>query len=259
MYINVFGELQDPVIVLIHPTMLTGEQLYQLFSPYFTGKYCFIAPDQGGHGKAGNYISADDEYAGLKQFLIENNVTKVKLVYGASLGVTVAYRLFLDPSIETEYGWFDGAAFSNGAPLWEWLAMSLFRREKKKQLKKHTDALSMLKKMYGPEGAVTMTKNFDRLTLEDLEKICHNYCSYRLRKLTADEQSRLHIDFGEKDFGLKRSKKSLPVYMPDADIKIRKGYAHCGYMSVHTEDYIREIESFIKSTTLRQQKADHGT
>ena len=59
MYINVFGELQDPVIVLIHPTMLTGEQLYRLFSPYFTGKYCFIAPDQGGHGKAGNYISAD--------------------------------------------------------------------------------------------------------------------------------------------------------------------------------------------------------
>ena len=93
-----------------------------------------------------------------------------------------------------------------------------------------------------------MTKNFDRLTVEDLEKICHNYCSYRLRKLTADEQSRLHIDFGEKDFGLKRSKKALPIYMPDADIKIRKGYAHCGYMSVHTEDYIREIETFIRST-----------
>lgn len=31
-----------------------------------TGEYYIIAPDQGGHGGAGNYVSADDEYTQLK-------------------------------------------------------------------------------------------------------------------------------------------------------------------------------------------------
>ncbi|MCR5173583.1 MAG: hypothetical protein K6C09_02975, partial [Oscillospiraceae bacterium] len=61
-------------------------------SQFFQDSYHIIAPDQGGHGKAGAYISADEEYKTLKSFLLETECLTIELLYGASMGVAVAYR-----------------------------------------------------------------------------------------------------------------------------------------------------------------------
>ncbi len=71
MFINVYGNPEDPKVVLLAPMMVSGEDLYQLMKPYFKGNYFFIVPDQGGHGKAGAYISAEEEYRELKAYLVE--------------------------------------------------------------------------------------------------------------------------------------------------------------------------------------------
>jgi hypothetical protein len=57
---------------------------------------------------------------------------------------------------------------------------------------------------------------------------------------------KLHLDFGEKDFDLRYSKNTIPVYMPKAEVTIRKGYAHCGYMAAKPAEYVRQIEEFIR-------------
>ena len=62
MFIHEFGNRDDPTVILLAPMMVSGTDLYALMSPHFTGTYHFIAPDQGGHGKAGAYTSADEEY-----------------------------------------------------------------------------------------------------------------------------------------------------------------------------------------------------
>ena len=99
--------------------------------------------------------------------------------------------------------------------------------------------------MYGYEFAKMMTKNFERITISDIDNICYACCHYDLRKLTREEQGRLHLDFGEKDFDLKYSGKTIPVYMPEAELLIRKGYAHCGYMAAHPKEYVEEMERFL--------------
>ena len=73
--------------------MVSGSDIYNLMSPYLKGEYHIIAPDQGGHGKAGAYVSADDEYKQLKEYLLKNGYTDIKLVYGASLGVAVGWSM----------------------------------------------------------------------------------------------------------------------------------------------------------------------
>ena len=115
MFINEYGSKNQPVVVLLAPMMVTGDDLYRLMSPYFQGEYHFISPDQGGHGKAGAYISAEDEYQTLKEFLIKNGYTDIELVYGASLGVAVGYGLFLDPDFHIRHAWFDGVALCRNA------------------------------------------------------------------------------------------------------------------------------------------------
>ena len=65
MFIHEYGDKNDPLVLLLAPMMVSGEDLYRLIHPYFRRNYHFIAPDQGGHGKAGAYISADEEYKAL--------------------------------------------------------------------------------------------------------------------------------------------------------------------------------------------------
>ncbi len=245
MYINEYGDKNDPTIILLAPMMVSGEDLYNLMSPHFKGEYHIIAPDQGGHGKAGAYISADDEYAQLKEFLTENGYRHIDLVYGASLGVAVAYRLFFDKDLDVAHAWFDGVALSGNAGFAEWFMCRLFRCRRKSLARKPAEASPSLVKMYGYDFAKMMTKNFGRMTDEDIKAICHACCHYKLHRLTDDEQGKLHLDFGENDFDLRYSKKSISLYTPKAKLVIRKGYAHCGYMAAHPKEYAAEIEKFI--------------
>ncbi|MBR1710351.1 MAG: hypothetical protein IJ719_16225 [Clostridia bacterium] len=99
--------------------------------------------------------------------------------------------------------------------------------------------------MYGYDFARMMTKYFERITIQDIDAICFACCHYDLRKLTEEEQKKLHLDFGEKDFDLRYSRKTIPIHMPNAEVVIRQGYAHCGYMAAEPKQYVKEIEAFI--------------
>ncbi len=141
MYIHEFGNPEHPKVILLAPMMISGENLYHLMKPYLKGDYCIIAPDQGGHGKAGQYLSVDDEYRQLKDYLVEKGYFDIKLVYGASLGVAIGWRLFNDQRFKIEYAWFDGVALKKNAWLLENVTRLLFR-QKKRALKKSGAAAS---------------------------------------------------------------------------------------------------------------------
>ncbi len=246
MYINEYGDSQNPKIILLAPMMVSGEDLYNLMGPHLKGDYFIIAPDQGGHGKAGDYISADDEYKQLKEYLMKNGYTDIKLVYGASLGVAVGWRLFMDDAFNVEHAWFDGVALSEKpSRMSEIVVSKMFKKKKKKLEKTHVEVSQSLVKWYGYDFAKMMTKNFERITLSDIDAICYACCHYDMKILTADQQRKLHLEYGEKDFDFKLSKKSLSKYMPDVKPVIRKGYPHCGYMAAHTKEYVEEMESFM--------------
>lgn len=245
MFINEYGSRDNPTMILLAPMMVSGSDLYNLMKPYFTGTYHIIAPDQGGHGKADGYTSADEEYRTLRSFLLEIGCTEIALLYGASLGVAVAWRLFFDPAFHIDHAWFDGVALARSASFAEWFMKRMFRSRKKKLARMHVEASPSLVKMYGVDFAKMMTKNFERITISDIDAICHACCHYDLRKLTDGEQEKLHLDFGEKDFDWMYSRKAIPRYMPNAELVIRPGYQHCGYMAAEPRAYVEQIEAFI--------------
>ncbi len=193
---------------------LHGEICIRSMAIEKTKAYHIIAPDQGGHGKAGAYVSADEEYKSLKAYLTEKGIKEIKLVYGASLGVAVAYRLFLDTDFEVDHAWFDGVALSRNAGFAEWFMKKLFRNRKKKLEKTHVEASESLVKMYGYDFAKMMTRNFERITLEDIDAICYACCHYDLRMLTDEEQQKLHLDFGERfKYGKNKAEKNPDLWI----------------------------------------------
>ena len=81
MFINEYGDKNNPLFLLLAPMMVSGEDMYQLMHPYFKHDYHYITPDQDGHGKAGAYISADEEYKTLKSFLLDKGYREIEMVY----------------------------------------------------------------------------------------------------------------------------------------------------------------------------------
>ncbi len=245
MFIHEYGNRDDPTVILLSPMMVSGTDLYGLMLPHFKGSFHFVAPDQGGHGVSGRYAGADEEYAELKAWLMETGCRYIKLVYGASLGVALAYRLFLDRDFTVEHAWFDGVALCRNAAFAEWFMKRLFRSRKRKLARKPVKVSKSLVKMYGYSFAEMMTQNFLRITSEDIGAICAACCHYDLRPMTDTQQKKLHLDFGEKDFDWLYSRKTIPVYMPKAELTIRKGFAHCGYIAAHPKEYVEQIEAFM--------------
>ena len=127
----------------------------------------------------------------------------------------------------------------------EILVSRMFKKRKKKLEKTHVEASQSLVAWYGYDFARMMTKNFERITMSDIDAICYACCHYEMKILTAEKQRKLHLEYGEKDFDLKLSKKTLPKFMPIVKPVIRKGYPHCGYMAAHTKEYVEEMERFI--------------
>ncbi len=246
MTINAYGNPSDPAVILLAPLLVSGEDIYSYMSPFFTGSCYFIAPDQGGHGKAGNYVSLEAEYNTLKQFLSEKGIRKITLLYGASLGASTAYRLFTDPGFEIECMWLDGVILNKNAGIAEKYMSSMFKNQKKKMAETHREVPVSLIRSYGPDLAKLMAKNLKRLTQKDVDAISHACCHCDLKTLGSQVQKKIHLDFGEKDYGLTYSKKALPVYMPGAELVIRKGFGHCEYMAGHMKEYMDQVLAFME-------------
>ncbi len=246
MIINEYGNPSDPTLILLAPILLSGEDLHRLMSPFFADPYHFIAPDQGGHGKAGNYVSLEAEYTTLKQFLSEKGIGKIALLYGASLGAATAYRLFQDPDLEIGCMWLDGAILNKNAMIAEKYMASMFKNHKKKMAETNREVPVSLIKNYGPDLAKTMARNLKQLTQKDVDAISHAVCHCDLKTLSSQAQRKIHLDFGEKDHALTYSKKAIPVYLPGAELVIRKGLGHCEYMAGHMEEYMEEILDFMR-------------
>ncbi len=246
MYINEYGDSSLPKVIILHPMEVTGEEIYHLILPYLKGAYCFIAPDQGGHGKSDHYLSLENEVDTLKKYLLEKGYTDIRLLFGASMGVTVAYELLKDEEFHFDRIWFDGGMLAKSAPVMNRLMRMVFLKAAH-LFRKDPDATSNRVELYGETLAGMMKENMIHLSDEDIRHICGTCCHRNLVKLPMETQERMHLEWGETDFALRPSKRSQAKYFPGTETVIRKGYAHCSYMAQNLESYVAQIESFIVS------------
>ena len=246
MYINRYGNSEGPVIVLLPPMMVTGEDLYNAMAPYFKGDYCIIAPDHGSHGKAEDYLSADLEYKDLKSYLIQNGYRHIHLLFGASLGANLAYRLFCDPDIKEDHVWLDGLLLKKSAPIVEKMMKDTFLKLQKDPDFQTGRIPKDLTDLIGQDFASLILENYKQLTRADIQKICHAYCRMEPEPVSAARQEKVHLEYGEDDFALNPSKSGLKKYLPLVNPVVRMGCKHCEYLAVHMAAYVEEMESFSK-------------
>ena len=246
MFIHEYGTEDLPLVILLHPMEVTGENLHDVMEPYLKGRYHIISPDQGGHGKSGPYTDCKSEAAELEKWLLERGYTDAELLYGASMGVTAGYELVKSGKIHFRKIWFDGGGLAPHAGFLNWMMKTMFLKKHRALVKDPSLPSENLVKMYGEEFAAMMKENFIKLSEQDIIRICHD-CTYReLRKLPVEEQKKICFEYGESDPNLKAAKKVIKQYFPESELIIRKGYGHCGYMAFHTKEYVQDLETCMK-------------
>ena len=246
MFIHEYGNPEDETILLLHPMEITEQDLYEIFSEHLKGHYYIIAPDQGGHGDSSTYLSADQEAESLKQALRKKGKTHIRLLYGASMGVAVGYRLMMDPSFTIDKIWFYGVALHKNAWIADIGMRRMFLKKARKLRKDPTQKARHLIQSYGPRFGQIMKENFIKMSDTDIIHICWACCHYDLTPLSEDLQNKIHLEYGQKDPDYLLSKKGLRTYWPKVKPVLRKEMGHCEYMAWHTKAYVEEIEEYIR-------------
>ncbi len=247
MYIHEYGDSTAPVIAALHPMGIAGEDLFRTLRPYLKGNYCLVVPDQGGHGRSGPYISLQDETDTLKNYLLYRGYTEIRLLYGASMGVTVAWELLKDPAFHFEKVWLDGAGFTENPPPGAGLIGRLLRIGLVIYRKFPRHIERSFAKHYGPVFAPIMMRNFRKLSDEDIEKVFGAFSCRETGEIPRNLQRRMHLEWGEFDANYRNSRKTVKKRLPEAKALLRAGYGHCGYMAFHTEEYVQELETFMQT------------
>ena len=245
MHIHTHGSKGDPVIIILHPMGITGEKMYEIVGSKFRGEYYFITPDMGGHGsEKRKFRSARAEAAALHNYLQQKGLTKIRLLYGASLGCAVSLHLLRYEDLNIEHVYLDGAPVARlsvvmrriFAPVLVWQQDMIIRNREK--------GISDFVKRYGRDIAEHMADSFLKFDKETIYHIGRDCVVGNTPYLSRELQQRISFDWGEKELYTKTSMPLVKKIWPDAEVIVRPGMEHCEAMA-QVPDYVEKIEERI--------------
>lgn len=236
-------------VLLIHPMLLSAEGMQTVLVSNMGDDLCYLIPDLAAHGEenATEYVSASQEAAQIHDWLLEHDMTRLSLGFGASLGGVVLSELLKFPDLVFDHLFFEGTSFWTGG----FLASALEFVLKKAFLTKHHKAIAdpklsvqKMEQLYGKVAAKPMSKHFIAMSDQSIQNIIHDCSNVDLPTLSPDVQHRCIFTFSEKDFDLKRARKVLPKVYPETTLTIWQSYDHCERMTSDSAAYgqiLREL------------------
>ena len=239
---------QRRAAVLIHP-MLSSAEGIELCVTNFWGSdvHCFI-PDLSGHGEdaAATYHSAAEEAKAIHDVLVEKGCTHLDLGFGASLGGVVLFELLKFQDLTFAHVFFEGVSFYEKAPLLSFVLTQVFLAKHRKAVKDPELSRRKMSEIYGETAGPAMAKRFIAMNEESIRNIIHDCAYVQLPELTPELQKRCVFAYGEKDSDLKQCKNLLPKKYPCAALEVWQGYAHCGRMTVDSENYAAMLKRILE-------------
>lgn len=242
MYIHTYGNPGDPVVLLLHPMLVTGEQMFDSIGSRLDGNYYIIAPDQSSHGSdSSEYVSPEKDGDDLYRYLKDNNYTDIVLMSTLSLGGVLAMQLLKRKDLTFHSVHIDGVPLAPMKGLLKYLTPILYETYRKKANKDESTVAKTLTGMYGEKLGKTMAEQFGHMSSESVKKIVGACISGCAVPIDEDLQSRITFEWGEKESNAKYGKVLAEEMYPKSKIVIRSGYDHCTYMASNTDEYVSEI------------------
>ena len=260
MTFNTLGEKSNPAVLLIHG-MVSSWKDCEPYGKYLADRYYVILPTLDGHGNDGtDLLPLKDEVDKLVGYLRENGIISLALVQGSSMGAEIALAVLgrlTEEGISFGRGFLDGGPFFHFNPFFR-----AFMRKKFKSLVKifdtddHEAAYNAMMNhpfmkfvakgkaaQFEPliQSLTQERRHFSSKSVRNMVEICYRY---DLPEFSAEDQKRLIFFFSDEEPARKSLKRLKKAY-PSAEYRDIHDYAHCGYQSVHPEEYAQMLQEAI--------------
>ncbi|MCM1545598.1 MAG: hypothetical protein NC033_01040 [Clostridiales bacterium] len=197
--------------------------------------YYFIIPTMSGHYENSEYVSMYEEEITITNFLKQNNIKKVAVLLGFSLGGNTAFDLFAKDLVQAD------KVIIDSAPLFDFpkAIKSIFHKKYMRCLKKiksgDVDVAKELNKCFNGMGEVQkeIAPNVSFGSLKNLVNACF---AIKAPEISAEKQSKITFLYGTKDEA-KLCKMRIKKYK-NANIVNLKGFRHCGLYQSNPKEYV---------------------
>ena len=245
MFIHAFGKKEDPLIIILHPMGISGEKMMEVVGKKFQGSYHILSPDMGNHGSEKKpFHSAKEEAEALHRYLVEENLTHIALLYGASLGCATSLHLLSYDDLDIGHIYLDGAPVARLGWVMRRIFAPVLVWQKNSIVKKREKGIKDFVKRYGRDIAEHMADSFLSFDKESICCIGEDCVKGNTPSLSPEIQSRLCFDWGEKELYTKTSMPLVKKIWPQCKVIVRPGMEHCEAMA-QAADYVEQIESWM--------------
>ena len=237
MKIETFGDKSKPAFLAIHP-MFTGGFFLEKLIEICKEDFYFIIPTMSGHYENSEYVSMADEERTITEFLRQNNIEKLSVLLGFSLGGNMAFDLYAKNFVSADKVIIDSAPLFNFPKFIQKHFYKKYERCLKKIKRGGVDVAKELNKCFNGMGEV-QKEVAPTVSFESLKNLVDSCFGINIPAMTGERQSAITFVYGSKDearlclYRIKKYKKVCFINL--------KGYRHCGFFQADTKQYVNKF------------------
>jgi pimeloyl-ACP methyl ester carboxylesterase len=259
MKFHTFGDEKNPVMVMLPGSLCPSSSMSYLYDIWREDFY-IIATDYNGYDGNSTFSTRQGEATGIVQYLKEQGITRIKMVYGQSMGAEIAIELvhqLLKEGITVDKAFLDGAPCIKLPKAYKAVVRAIFL--KAVRLLRENKAEDMMNMRFVKQltnGDANSLRSMMEPVMEvvpyltDESVINQTECCYTFDFPAFDEnnQKKFYFFYAKEEKAYKTCFQKVKKTYPHANFKVVTGYGHMTYSARETEKYTQMIRKICKVT-----------
>lgn len=250
MRFDYYGDKTNPCMIMLSGSFCPGKCMEYIYTKLYNDFYIIVPTYNGHYEGGGEFTTRQNEATEIIQYLINNNISNIKMIYGQSMGAEIGMELIyqLDcAGIGFDWAFFDGGPFIVLSKAYKAFMYFKFKTMINIIRKKSVDELlewkflnqftngdtSSLQSMI--ESVAEISPYLSNKSIKNETECCYTFDFPVMDKKT---QNKLYFFYAKEEKACKTCFKFVKNAYPDAHFKVVKGYGHLTYSVRNTDKYI---------------------
>ncbi|WP_295153392.1 hypothetical protein [uncultured Ruminococcus sp.] len=255
MRFNTYGSRNNPIIIMLTSSFCSAESLSYLYEE-LNSDYFVIVPEYNGHYEgSSDFTTSNTEAKEIVDFLKENGISDVCLIYGQAMGAEIGMELIsqsLKQRITIESAFFDGGTFLKQPKLYKAIMNFKHKSMMNKMKTQSVDEVVNWKSVdqFKKDETETMrpviesmVKTAPVITDSSIKNETEARYTFNFPPLPDEVQENIFFVYASDEKNFKSCFKHLIDAYPSANFKTLKGEGHLTYSVRKTDDYLKVIRA----------------
>ena len=257
MIIKTVGDINNPVVIMI-PGMFCTYEIPAIIAEYLKDDFFVLLPTLDGHHKEEPvYHSKQEDARKIIEWLHANNIKRIALLQGTSMGAEVAMEIARQIDIPVDKYLFDGGPFFHFPRFFRALMagkfMSFMKKTKGKEKEIAIDNLMndpFVKRLGGDSlgsyrglmgGFCEVSQWIDKDSVRRISDTCYK-CD--LPDFSENTVKRFVFLYSEKE-PARQAERRLKKKYPSAGFIVKQGFGHGGFQGEQPQLYSEFVRSLL--------------